>query len=132
VVRERERQAEHPRQLCAEAAGPEQPDRRHVPVAGYGGDQVVVALEVADQVAELLREALGGQAGHGAPQRERGPLVGAGRTADAEVDPAGVQRLQRAELLGDDQWRVVGQHHPAGTHPDGGRVGREVRDQHGG
>ena len=36
-----------------------------------------------------------------------------GRAADAEVDPARVQADERPELLGDDQRRVVRQHHAA-------------------
>ena len=34
----------------------------------------------------------------------------------------GVQRLEGAELLGDHQRGVVGQHHPARAHPDGVEV----------
>ena len=36
--------------------------------------------------------------------------------ADTEVDAVGVERDERPELLRDDERRVVGQHHPAGTH----------------
>jgi hypothetical protein len=42
-----------------------------------------------------------------------------------------MQRLQRAELLRDDQRRVVGQHHAARTHPDRAGRRREVGQQHG-
>jgi hypothetical protein len=41
-----------------------------------------------------------------------------------------VQRLQRPELLGDHQRRVVRQHHPAGAEPDRLGVGGDVSDQH--
>jgi hypothetical protein len=44
------------------------------------------------------------------PQRHAGEGVGAGRAAEAEVDPAGVRRLQQRELLGDHEGCVVGQH----------------------
>jgi hypothetical protein len=42
----------------------------------------------------------------------------------------GVQRLQQGELLGDDQRRVIGEHHAAGA--DGDPVGHrgQVRDEH--
>ena len=53
-----------------------------------------------------------------AAQRVRGGAVGAGRAAEAEVDAAGKQRLQRPEALGDDQRRVVGQHDAAGADAD--------------
>ena len=49
-----------------------------------------------------------------AAEGQHGRLVGrALRAPDAEVDAAGVQRLQRAELLGDVQRPVVGQQHAA-------------------
>ena len=53
-----------------------------------------------------------------APQRIGRGAVGAGRAAEAEIDPAGKQRLQHLEALGHHQRRVVGQHHAAGTDPD--------------
>jgi len=40
-----------------------------------------------------------------------------------------VQRVERAELLGDHQRLVVGEHDAAGADPDPGRRSREVRDQ---
>jgi hypothetical protein len=49
------------------------------------------------------------------PQRHR---VGAGRPAETEVDAAGKQGCERAELLGDDVGRMVGQHDAAGANPD--------------
>lgn len=57
-------------------------------------------------------------------------MVGAGRASDAKVDPAGMQRLQRAELLGHHQRRVVGQHHATRADPDGRGRGSQVRQQH--
>ena len=55
--------------------------------------------------------------------------VGAGGAAEAEVDAAGVERLQRPELLGDHQRRVVWQHDAAGAEADLLRVGADVGDQ---
>ena len=51
-------------------------------------------------------------------QGGRGHLVGAGRPADAEVDAPGMERLEHAELLGDDERRVVGQHDAARADAD--------------
>jgi hypothetical protein len=53
-----------------------------------------------------------------AAKRADRQLVGAGRAAEAEIDPPGIERLERAELLGDHERRVVGQHDPAGADPD--------------
>ena len=55
-------------------------------------------------------------------------LVGAGRAAEAEVDAAGIERLERAELLGDHERRVVRQHDPARADADRRRAGGDVRD----
>jgi hypothetical protein len=136
VVGEGERQAEQPGQLGAVAAGAEQPHGGQVALAGHRGEPGVrvvlrpAAGEEAEQVHQLVGEVVGGQRLRRAAQRGRRDLVGAGRAADAEVDPAGVERLQHAELLGDHQRHVVGQHDAAGADPQGGgRVG-DVADQH--
>ena len=114
----------------AVVAGAEQPDRRPVAVGGGGDDLRVRAAEVGEQVAELRREFVAGLAGVAA-QGGGGDPVGARRAAEAEVDAAGMERLERAELFGHGERGVVGQHHAAGTDPQrGGGVG-EVGDQHG-
>ncbi len=41
------------------------------------------------------------------------------RAAETEIDAPREQRRQRAELLGDLEWSVVGQHDPARADPDG-------------
>src|SRR3546814_17493795 len=58
-----------------------------------------------------------------APQGACRYLVGTGRAAQAQVDSAGVQRFERAELLGNDQGRVIEQPDAAGTNADGGCSG---------
>ncbi len=63
-----------------------------------------------------------------AAQRPRRRLVRSRGTAQAQVDPAGVERVQGAELLGDDQGGVVGQHDPAGADADGLRRRRHCAD----
>ena len=41
--------------------------------------------------------------------------VGARRAAEAKVDAAGKKRFQHLEALGHHQWRMVWQHHAAGS-----------------
>ena len=65
-----------------------------------------------------------------APQRLRRGVVGARRAAQAEVDAARIQRRQRAELLGDLQRRVVGQHDAARADADPRGAAGDVADQH--
>ena len=71
----------------------------------------------------LLRGGLGERLLAGAvevpAQRAHGQSVGARGAAEAEVDAIGVQRGQGAELLGDNQRRMVGQHHAARADTDG-------------
>jgi hypothetical protein len=91
-----------------------------------------LAAEVRRQFRELLREVVGSQRCGAPAQGAGGALVGAGRPADTEIDPAGVQRVEHAELLGDDQRLVVGQHHAARADADPRGDTGEVGDQHGG
>ena len=84
----------------------------------YGCPSGKCAGEVADQLDQLLGEVVGGEGAGRAPQRAGGELVGAGRPADAEVDAARVQRLEHAELLGDHERGVVGQHDAARPEAD--------------
>ena len=62
------------------------------------------------------------------PQRPQRHLVGAGRTPHTEIDPAGKERLQRPELLGDHQRRMIRQHHSTRADTNPLRPLREVRD----
>ena len=78
--------------------------------------------EVALQLEHVLGESV--RRVGVATQRPQRVLVGAGRAAEAEVDPARVQRRERAELLGDRERRVVRQHDPAGAEADACRCGR--------
>jgi len=61
-----------------------------------------------------------------------GDLVGPRRTSEPQVDAAWMQGLQRAELLGDHQGRVVGQHDAARADADGRGRGRHMGQGHGG
>ena len=62
-----------------------------------------------------------------APQGARGRRIAARCAAETQIDAAGKQRLERAELLRDQQRRVIRQHDPAGTDPDRLRARRDVR-----
>ena len=63
-------------------------------------------------------------------QGSRRGLIGTGRAAQAEVDAARVQRLERAELLGDHQRRMVRQHDATGADPDGRSARSHMGDEH--
>ncbi len=149
VVREGEGQAEHAGQPGAEAGGAEQPQGR----AGRGldaalgggldgsGDRVdagvgvavgEVVVQEARQLHELLREVVRALVEPlRAAQGGGGGAVGAGGPAEAEVDTAGGHGLQRAELFGDDERGVVGQHDAAGAEPDALGAGGSVGQDHG-
>jgi len=86
--------------------------------------------EVTAEFVEILGERVAA-APELAPQRPSGPLVAAGSSSQAEVDPAGIERLQRYELLGDHQRGVVGQHDSTGPNPDRGRAPGNVGNDHG-
>jgi hypothetical protein len=77
-----------------------------------------VRREQAQDVGDVVGEAVdvGGRARDAQQLRDDG--VAAGRTADAEVDAPRRQRLQRRELLGDDERRVVRQHDAARADAD--------------
>ena len=57
-------------------------------------------------------------------------MIGARRAAEPEIDAAGKERRQRAELLRHLQRRVVRQHDAAGADANGRRAGADMRDQH--
>ena len=109
-----------------------------MPGPGHGGDLPVrVALgEVPSKKPSISPSCAGKSSADRASARRRraarGQLVGAGRPADAEVDAAGVQRLEHPELLGDHERGVVGQHHAARAQADGRGGAGDVGQQHGG
>ncbi len=67
------------------------------------------------QLLEAVEEIVGGGIVLAAAQRVGGDRVGAGRAAEAEIDAAGKQAFQHLEALGDQERRMVGQHHAAGA-----------------
>ena len=138
VVGEGEREAESGGDLRAVAARPEQPHLGSVTEAwhrGAGVQRVRVAhaaVEEAEQVEQLLGEVVDAEPLRTASERHRGRAVGTGGAPDAEIDAVAVEGAEGAELLGDDQRGVIGEHHAAGSHADpvGGR--RDPGDEDGG
>ena len=60
-----------------------------------------LVVEKPDQIGDLVREMLDAERARPVLQRDRGQLITAGRASDAEIDAAGIERLQHAKLLGD-------------------------------
>ena len=127
---ERVRQTESRRQLGAE-------ERRSQDVEGdmgtlsgdrfHAGDPALIA-EVALQLEHVLGKGVRG-AGIAAERAHR-DLVRARGPAQAEVDPPRVHRGQGAELFGNGQGRVIGQHDATRPQPDRPRLCSDVGDQH--
>jgi len=106
-------QAEHRRELRAEQARSQYPQRHiHSFTRHRANAEAVVAREKGLQFEDILRK-LPFVAGKVATQRMGNPLVRPRRAAEAEIDAARKQRLQRPELLGDHHRRMVGQHDAA-------------------
>ncbi len=127
-----EGQAKHGRELRAKRARAENPERHLQPHAGHGAEGLV-RLDVAEerlQFQHVMRKILG-RGRKVAPHRACGELVGARRAAQPEIDPPGIKRFQRAELLGDDQRRMVRQHDPARADADRLGATSDMPDHHG-
>src|SRR4051794_26921566 len=85
------------------------------------------AVQMPEQFGQLGIQIL---AARPAAKRIGGTLVGARRTADAEVDPAWEEALQRRPTLGHHKRRVVWQHDTARADPNPPRDRRSARRQH--
>ncbi len=112
-------QSEHGGELCAEGAGAEEPHGNAASLARDGfhfggrifGAEIVDELDdvvgkLVDVAIEVASECLGCD------------LVGAGSATESEVDAAGIQCFEGAELFGDNEWRVIGEHDAAGANAD--------------
>jgi len=86
-------------------------------------------LEIRQQLGDLPVEFL---AHVPAAQRAHRERIGAGRAAQPQVDASRIKGFQRADLLGHDERRVVGQHDAPGAHADRAGVARDVPHQHDG
>src|SRR5437879_3195069 len=115
-VRERERGAEvrgERRRLVARAEQPELWRRRARRHRAHRGERVhgrQLAVHEGDEVLHLFGKKLGHA---GAAERPGRELVAARRTADAEIDAAGIERLQHAKALGHLQRAVMLEHDAA-------------------
>src|SRR3546814_8246641 len=118
-------------ELGAEQAGAEDPDWDVQAFAGNGPDATSVfrRFEILHQLDDIARRSIG-VAVEGAAERVGGRLVRAGRSTEAVIDAAGMERIERAELLGDKQRRMVRQHDAAGADADGGRAGGGMAEGH--
>src|SRR6185369_858833 len=129
---ERERQAQRRGHLRAKRAGAENPDGH--PQAGAGHRlHGLIGLRVGQELHHL-EHVIGEVVGvgvQGAPKGHRGGPISARSATQPEIDSAGEQRLQRAELFGHLQRRVVRQHDPPGPNPDARCTSPHVTDQHG-
>ena len=132
VRRERERQAEVGRELRAVKARPQEPDRHLGALTRDGAHDLALLLgrEVGGQFQHVLGETVFVRRRQVTAQRAHRRTIGAGRAAQPQVDAAGEQRRQRAELLRDRQRCVVGQHDPARADPDRRGRRRDLADQH--
>ena len=122
-------QAEHGCELRAVGRRAEHPDLDVLALAGHGANALagLGRSEIVDQLDHVLREVV--DAGvEIAAKRPRCQHVGAGRAAEPQVDAAGMKCRQRAELLCNDQRRMVGQHDAASTDADGRGAGGDMAD----
>ena len=125
VRREGVGQAEQRRDLRAEEARPEDPER-HVGARPRDRPHALARLrlgQVALKLHDVLREASALEGSRRsasiASGRCREPVRARGRSGPDE-------RLERPELLGDQERRVVREHDPARADPDRLRPGRDV------
>ena len=133
-MRERKAHADLRRQVGAIVARAQQEDRRQRRVGRHRHDMVerMPFREIArlpqhqfhQPLEKIVAIAIEQPLAQGIHRR----LVGAGRTAKAEIDPAGEQRFQHLEPLGNDERRVVRQHHPAGANPNSFGDCRDLAD----
>jgi hypothetical protein len=89
----------------------------------------IAGVKPVHQFRHIAREVID-IAAHMATQGAHGRLIAARRAAKAEIDTPGIEGIQGAELLGDHQRRMVGQHHAAGTQMQSGGIGGEIANQH--
>src|ERR1700678_405847 len=100
---------------------------RYGPYAGtvaVGGKVMLQFLNVASKIVRFVEIR--------AADLQGSRLVRAGCASEAEIDPSGIERCQGAELFGDNQRGVVGEHNPAGADPDRGCSAGNISDQDGG
>jgi hypothetical protein len=130
--RERERQSEFRSQTGAEIARTKKVKRDVQAGARNGHDRLTGhgRTEVRLQLDYVLWESVTAAAERTAESAGR-ELIAPGRATQTEIDAAGIERLERAELFGDDERRVVRKHDPAGADPDAFRLASNMADDDG-
>ncbi|MCY1170616.1 hypothetical protein D9M73_106960 [compost metagenome] len=124
------RQAQHRSELRAERARSQDPQGHIRPCPRRGADAgLAIVGEIALQLDHILRKGIG-VAVEIAAHRARDDLVRARSAAEPQVDPPGKQRVERAELFGNGERRMVGQHDPARADADGGGRIADMRQHH--
>ncbi len=93
----------------------------------HAGDKALIA-EIALQLEHVLGKGVRGP--RIAAERAHRDLVRTRGPAQAEVDPSRVHRGQGAELLGNGQRRVIGQHDATRPEPDRPGLCSDVGDEH--
>ena len=100
----------------------ERPGNRPQHVVGDGA-------EVGQGLQNLVGEA--GGIGPAPPQSRRGQRIGARRAPQPQPHAAGMERGERADLLGNDQRSVIGQHDAAAGDPDASGGGEHLSHENG-
>ena len=124
MLGEGEAQPDAARQLRAVVARAQEPDRRHRDILRHHADRAErMALRKparlpAQELLEPLQEIVVRAHLLASAQCQRGPRVGTGRTADAEIDAARIEPFEHLEPLRHHQGRMVRQHHPARADAD--------------
>ena len=122
-------QPEMGRQLRTIERGAEDPDRHIRPLPRMGADRCagIGRTQIGHQLGHVIGEliARAHAPAHGAHHR----LIPARRAAQPQIDPVAMNRRKRAELFGNGQGRMVGQHHPTRADADLFRVIRHMPQQ---
>ena len=135
MMSKRKRQAELTGHVRSEITGAKEPDcrgaararnSRYARIRVVGGKGFV---EEREQFGEAGEEVIGLMQAC-ATKGTRRSGVGAGRSAEAKVDPARMDRFEHAELLGNCERGVVRQHDAARAEADRRRGHRQVGEQH--
>src|SRR6267143_1424501 len=131
VRRKREWQSHRGRELRAKGTRTENVNRYAHALGGHRPNSVIrPRREIPHQLEDIFRKSVW-VGNEGSTQRVRSDGIGSRRAAKSEVNPAWEQRLQRAELLGDHERRVIREHNAASADADRCRPRRDMRDDDG-
>jgi hypothetical protein len=118
------------RELCAERARAEQPDRDVEASARDGANRLIGRrwAKVSKQLLDVLGKRVGAVVV--AAKRPHGALIGARRPAESEIDASGKECGEGAELFGDDERRVIREHDASRSNANARGARRDVSDHH--